>query len=328
MNEKEITRELRSRFGKVGLALLIYYLIMNVAVSLVSVVDSVSYIFRSFMDPAFDMTPEELTGAVMERMMRNGWGYILAIAIGCVCLLLWKKKQFCFHDIWVAGRSMTAGSFAMILCLFTSAQALFQIHASATEWMLNHFGISLIDAMESASPSTDTLSMFLYVGLFAPVFEEVLFRGLILRTLEPYGKKFAILASAFCFGIFHGNLLQSPYAFFVGLVLGYVTVEYSIGWAMVLHMFNNLILGDTLPRLLKSLPSWWQEAVFFMIIWGSAIAALGILLAKRHQVAAYFRDKKMHPLCLKSFFSAPSILILTVMMAGNALLLIVMQIFM
>ncbi len=325
MNEKEITRELRSRFGKVGLALLIYYMIMNVAVSLVSIVDAISCTFRLLLDPASNMTPEEVTAIVTERMMSNGWGYILAIAIGCVCLLIWKKKRFCFHDIWVPGKNMTAGAFVMILCIFTSGQALFQIHATATDWVLNHFGISLIDAMESASPNMDTLSMFLYAGLFAPVFEEVLFRGLILRTLEPYGKKFAILASAFCFGIFHGNLVQSPYAFCVGLVLGYVAVEYSIGWAMVLHMFNNLILGDTLPRLLQGLPQWGQEAVFAVIIWGSAVATLGILLAKRRQISAYLTEKKMHPLCLKAFFSAPAVIILTVMMAGNALLMILMQ---
>ena len=36
----------------------------------------------------------------------------------------------------------------------------------------------------------------------------------------------------------HGNIPQAVFAIFVGVVLGYVTIEYSIWWAILLHIFN------------------------------------------------------------------------------------------
>jgi membrane protease YdiL (CAAX protease family) len=179
--------------------------------------------------------------------------------------------------------------------------------------------------LENVAGDTDTFSMFFYVCFLAPVFEEILFRGLILRQLEPYGKKFAILASAFLFGMFHGNLVQTPYAFVAGLVLGYVAIEYNVIWAMVLHMINNLLLGDTLARLTGSLPELAQQIIFAVVIWGFAIAALVILICQRKKIAAYFRSEQNHPLCMRSFFTAPGILALTVLMIVNMLLPFLLQ---
>ena len=59
----------------------------------------------------------------------------------------------------------------------------------------------------------------LLAGLIAPAAEELLFRRLLLRRLRPYGERFALVASALCFGLFHGNLNQFFYAFLLGLVL-------------------------------------------------------------------------------------------------------------
>ena len=91
-------------------------------------------------------------------------------------------------------------------------------------------------------------------SILAPLWEELLFRGYVLRTLRPYGKRFAVMGSGVLFGLFHGNLLQTPYAVLMGLVLGYLTVEYSIHWAVLLHLFNNLVLADLLSRITASLP--------------------------------------------------------------------------
>jgi hypothetical protein len=133
------------------------------------------------------------------------------------------------------------------------------------------------------------------------------------------------LASAFLFGIFHCNIVQSPYAFAVGLVLGYVAMEHSMLWAMVLHMINNLLLADTMPRLMQNLPLLAQEIIFAVVIWGCAIAAVVLLIVRRKEVSAYLKQGKMHPLCLKGFFTAPGILALTVVLLANIVLTIVLQ---
>ena len=318
MNEKQICTRLRREFGKSGVALIVYYWIMNAAVMVTAFVDALLYALQSA-----DMVD---LNVMIDRLLSNGWGYIAACLIGFSALLIWKKSKFCFHDIWKADKPMPFGNFLAILCIFLGAQAFFEVFAGLLEWFLNLFDMSVMESIEAATISADTLSMFLYMGLFAPVFEEILFRGLILRSLQPYGKKFAIFASAFLFGVFHGNIVQSPFAFVVGLVLGYVAVEYSMLWAVVLHMINNLILGDSMYRLFSLLPGWAGELGYFLIIWGSAVAAIVILILKRKQIASYFRTGKIHPLCLKSFFTSPALVIFNVLMILNILVTLVLPI--
>ncbi|MCD7755862.1 MAG: CPBP family intramembrane metalloprotease [Firmicutes bacterium] len=314
MDEKEIRRGLRKEFGRTGWALLVYYLVMNAAVALVMVVEMLSAMLSESADAYWSG--------------ESGWGYALAIGIGAVLMLLWKKREFCLRTIWKAEKPMHVGSFFQLLALFISAQALFQLLSYALELLFNQMGLSISESVEAASASSESLSMFLYLALLAPVSEEILFRGLILRTLEPYGKRFAILGSAFLFGMFHGNIVQTPYAFAVGLVLGYVAVEHSIVWAMLLHMINNLLLGDTLPRLTQFLPTAVSDGIFAALIWGSALAAVIILLVRRRDISAYRRADPIHPWCAQSFFGSAGVITLTVVMVVNILVTILAQVLM
>lgn len=315
MDDKLICRKLRKVFNQPALALLVYFIMMNVLVSVVA-----------FVEVFILMLTGETNSqdAALDQVIQNGLGYLLATAMGAIALLLWKKRQFCFHEIWKKSKSMTIGSFCAILLVFVSAQALFQVIAAAMEWLFQLFDMSVLKSLEMASFTADSISMFLYVALLAPVFEEILFRGLVLRTFLPYGRKFAIFASAFLFGIFHGNPVQSPYAFAVGLILGYVTVEYSLVWAVVLHTINNFVLGDALTRLMQILPDWIGELIWFLIIWGSAVASLVLLLVNRRKVAEYLGNGKIHPFCIKSFFSTPGVLILIGVMTVNMLLMLML----
>lgn len=82
----------------------------------------------------------------------------------------------------------------------------------------------------------------LSVAVFPALLEELLFRGAIMGSLLKFGKPFAIFTSALMFGLVHGNLVQIPFAFLVGLALGFVVVETGSIWTGVLiHFLNNLI---------------------------------------------------------------------------------------
>ena len=70
--------------------------------------------------------------------------------------------------------------------------------------------------------NTKLISGFAIVVLIGPLLEELMFRKLMIDRLHDYGESNAILFSALCFGLFHGNLAQFLYAFGVGLFLGYV----------------------------------------------------------------------------------------------------------
>ena len=310
MDEKQIRSYLRRQMGKTGWALLIYYGILNVAVIGVLIIDLLAELLRG----------GEITESVFQSsLLGNAWGYILASLIGVLLILVWKKKKFFFVEMWQTEKPMTAGNFFVLLLLFISVQGAFQVLAWVMESVLNLFGFSVLNAITAASGTGDTFSMFLYVGLVAPVMEEIVFRGVLLRMLQPYGKRLAILATAYFFGMFHGNPVQSPYAFGAGLILGYVAIEYSIGWAMVLHMFNNLILGDTFTRVADFFPTSAAESVFSMIIWGSVVASVIILICNRHAISQYRQADRIHPWCTKAFFGAPGVIVFTVLMAMSML---------
>lgn len=310
MDEKQMKKALRRYMGISGWALLIYYGLMNVAVILSVIIDLV----LQWMAGSPDLTEE-----LADSLLGNAWGYIAASVIGLLIMLLWKKRKFCFEEIWKSENRMHAASFFAIALVFFGAQGAFQLLATLLEFLLNLFGLSVLGAIDMASGMPDTLSMFLYVGLVAPIVEEILFRGLLLRMMRPYGKTFVILTTAFLFGMFHGNPVQTPYAFLTGLVLGYVTVEYSIGWAMVLHMLNNLILGDTFTRIFQLLPAGSGDLLFLGLIWGCLVGSIVLLICKRRQIAAYCAENQIHPWCCTAFFGTPSIIVFTVLMGLSML---------
>ncbi len=315
-DNKAVFKHLRREFGKCGWALLIYYGIMNVCVALVAVLA----VIAAWKDPT-----GAAAEAVLAELQSNGWGYLAAIFVGAVLMFAWKKREFCLKVLWKTNKPIKIGDFLALTTIFIGIQAVSQLLTPLLDWLCSLAGISLEETIESASASTDTLSMFLYVCIFAPVSEELLFRGLILRSLEPYGRRFSILASSLLFGVFHSNLVQTPYAILAGLVLGYVASEYNVLWAMALHMINNLLLGDVLLRLTDAMSALGQQTVIASVIWGCAIAGGILLFVQRKAVRQWFRQGRMHPTCLKCFFTSPGILLLTALLLGNMLLTLLLQ---
>lgn len=89
---------------------------------------------------------------------------------------------------------------------------------------------------------TGALMSVLAVAVAPALLEEFVFRGAILGGLLKYGKAFAIFTSALLFGLMHGNLVQIPFAFLAGLIIGFVVVETGSFWSGVLiHFINNLM---------------------------------------------------------------------------------------
>ena len=56
--------------------------------------------------------------------------------------------------------------------------------------------------------------------IIGPIFEEIIFRRILIDRLSPFGEKLAIFTSAIAFGVFHGNFDQVVYATALGIILG------------------------------------------------------------------------------------------------------------
>lgn len=105
-------------------------------------------------------------------------------------------------------------------------------------------GSPVDNVMVQVTSTGNTVLIFLYTVICAPIFEEYIFRKLIVDSTVRYGEKTAVLLSALMFALFHGNLNQFVYAFGIGLFLGFLYVKTGqLKITIVLHMIINFMGG-------------------------------------------------------------------------------------
>ena len=85
--------------------------------------------------------------------------------------------------------------------------------------------------------STDLWLNLILISLIGPIFEEIIFRKILIDRTIKYGPLASILVSAIIFGLIHGNLNQFCYTVLVGVFFAYVyiktgQIKYSIGLIM------------------------------------------------------------------------------------------------
>ena len=81
----------------------------------------------------------------------------------------------------------------------------------------------------------------IYAICIAPILEEIVFRGVLMTYLKKYGIQTAIIVSSLFFGISHYNIYMIIPAFFIGIVLAYVSYKYSIKYSILLHILLNIV---------------------------------------------------------------------------------------
>ncbi len=97
---------------------------------------------------------------------------------------------------------------------------------------------------------------YVAIGILAPLAEEIVFRGAILRTLLGMMSKknhwVAIMISAALFGVVHGNLAQFVNALLMGLLLGWMYYRTkSLVPGILMHWVNNTmayVLSNIMPQ--------------------------------------------------------------------------------
>ena len=304
-----VRKELRRAVAPAGWTMLIYFLLLTVC----SVIGILAAMLIGMVRCIITDNLEGMDG-VIEQAAQSPLGYFLAAAIGFGILLLWKKPRYIKEQIMAKGKPMKGEDFLGIFCLFFSAQLVYQIITIVAELVLNSFGYTMTEGLQLVSAGNGGIGLFLYVGILAPVMEEILCRGLVMQTLRPFGKRLAILGTAFLFALLHGNILQTPYAFVVGLVLGYVAMEYSISWAILLHVINNLVLGEIFTRLTANMDMMAATLLLWAFLLVCAAGAVFTLIRKRASIGTWLRENPNYPLFTKAFFGNAGVITFTVLM--------------
>ena len=115
------------------------------------------------------------------------------------------------------------------------------------QWLYEQMNITMSDDVKHLFESImGSRWGYLALGILAPVAEELVFRGAILRSLMAYFNYrlpwIPIVISALLFGVVHGNVAQFANAFVMGLLLGWLYCRtHSIVLGVALHWVNNTV---------------------------------------------------------------------------------------
>ena len=138
---------------------------------------------------------------------------------------------------------------------------------TASDMIQTNFSFfGLQNTLDMSAKANTPLEIVLYIISTAvvPAFaEEFAFRGILMGTLRRFGDAFAIIASAIVFGAMHGNIVQVPFAFILGLVFAYVDCKTnSILPSIIIHFVNNFyaVMLDVLQNT-----GVFSDRVFMMI---------------------------------------------------------------
>ena len=137
----------------------------------------------------------------------------------------------------------------LIACVCVGLAVCMYANFAADQWISNLRSVGIQQNYPDSPFDNNPISIALdviTVSLLPAFFEEFAFRGFILGSLRRHGDGFALIVSSFLFGIMHGNLVQIPFAFVVGLALGSVVLHTNCLWtAVLIHFFNNFYASMT-----------------------------------------------------------------------------------
>jgi membrane protease YdiL (CAAX protease family) len=158
-----------------------------------------------------------------------------------------------------------------------------------------HSTLRVFEEATSAA-SLGYLAVFIILGSIAAIAEELLFRGYAqTRLASRWGPWAGITVAALFFGGLHFDLVQGTFAFFLGILLGWIAVERrSIATGIYAHAANNAV-SFTLSWLLagsgnEPVYSTWVDLLLSAGLFGGSL-----FLLRRRLARAPVQDEALLP---------------------------------
>jgi membrane protease YdiL (CAAX protease family) len=137
---------------------------------------------------------------------------------------------------------------------------------------------------ESFGKNVNIIDLVISTTILAPIMEETLCRGIILRGISRYnGALSAVVWSAFIFALIHLNPWQAIPAFILGLIFGWVYIKTRSIWLVVfMHFVNNgffVVLTRSLPNIdVDSIIADFMPMWLYLVLWAVSIVTTAVIL--------------------------------------------------
>jgi len=201
------------------------------------------------------------------------WSLIMVLGNGCVFTVLMHYKGLSYRDLFHSSSSSVGATVLVLVpAIALTVPALLLIMEFIQQFLVWMFPLSSSEQATFTQMASGSFSSLVAVCILAPVLEEMLFRGIILRSfLRQYARWEAIVGSAALFGFAHLNLYQYVGGVIIGVFLGWLYERTrSLLPCIALHATYNsgcmLVARGAADHDGGGMSAWWIAA----LILGSA----------------------------------------------------------
>lgn len=168
-------------------------------------------------------------------------GSVLAAILSIFLVLIFIYLSKCSTKEYLSLNKPTFKKFIIFFVIFAS-------FIGSAEFMLHYYGIDTIpDFLIKAYKTTPyPILLFIVIIFFYPLYEEILFRGFLFKSIEnsKLGGTGAILITSFLWSILHiqYNLIIISVIFIAGVIFGLSRLKTnSLYLPLTLHIIQNFV---------------------------------------------------------------------------------------
>lgn len=241
--------EYNNRYSKVGNFMASFGITMLVAIGEIGMV-IVIMIVKTIMAAVTTDSEENFNKAMDEIYSRSDFfakTTLLITAIALVIVFICYYFSYVKHDMRkgtyesVFPKLKDKRLIGFIICATISAFGVAGVLSCIISSLLPEKAETLTEVFEDLK-----LSGYLYfldVVILGPIFEELVMRGLILKTSKKaFGMIGCMVINAILFSFFHGNIIQGFYTLPIGLFYAFLAFQFnSVIPTIFCHMFHNLL---------------------------------------------------------------------------------------
>lgn len=182
------------------------------------------------------INPNLLSNQTMMTFFSAIWTYLLPLPIFIYIMRKTEAKTLEKHKMTIICISIT----------------MFLMWIGNMMGVITTAGIGSLIQHEVANPINDVINNsglianLIIITIIAPIFEELIFRKLLIDRTIKYGGTISVLLSGLLFAFFHGNLSQFFYAFLLGgfFAIIYIKtgqIKYTIGLHMIINFIGSVV---------------------------------------------------------------------------------------
>lgn len=240
--------------------------------------------------------------------------FLVSVALFVGFIITYRKQNLVIYDV----TNVKFGLKFVWIIILVAFGALFGLSSLNDYFVafLEKFGYvaDMVTLPEKSFASVT--SVIIFVAVIPAVMEELVFRGLLLKGAENFGKIQAVLVTAAAFSLYHTSPAQTIYQFVIGVIYGFVALSSgSVIPTTILHFLNNFVI----IVIYYFFPSFALEGSIKIIVTILGVLAVAVALFITLKGVSLKKEDKNDKASIVEYVSylAPGFLICLVMWITN-----------